>query len=113
MSRVGGLACDLAAVTVIRWAMREDTLGAAGSVSRRAHVPQRRNLAHVALAGDGLGIAERDEAAHDATPASAFSAATWRRTSAKVAGSCAPETPYFRSMTKNGTPWMPNSRATA
>jgi len=68
---------------------------------RRVVLPNGGDLAHVTLAGEGARVTERHEAAHEAAPASAvaFSAATWRSTSAKVADSCAPETPYFRSIT--------------
>jgi len=72
------------------------------------------NGAEVTLAGRGPRVAHEQQAAgrsvgHFATlsvsaAASSRSARAWRSTSANAPASCAPETPYLPSMTKNGTP---------
>ena len=75
--------------------------------------------AEVALARGGRRVADKHEGTHrSGVHFAMLSADTWSRsaracrsTSVKVPGSCAPETPYLPSITKNGTPWMPYAAA--
>lgn len=60
----------------------------------------------VALAS-GAGAGKHHERGDARHLAAACSAAACVSAPSNTSGACAPEMPYFPSMTKKGTPWMP------